>query len=155
MSAFTPESKHRILLQYRPYTRDGSFEALARRYSVEGGKTTVRYWYSKWNGSAASLQRKAVKGRPRKLTKAQVNRHIKPKILAANRRAQAIHYPSLLPSVQAATGTSLSLRSLQRYGQQDLGVMKKHTKKRTAAESKCLKINIEFRGKCYSINSSS
>jgi hypothetical protein len=37
--------------------------------------------------------------------------------------------------VQAATGKQLSLRSLQRYGKEDLRAKQRHSKKRTAAES--------------------
>jgi flagellar hook protein FlgE len=140
MKQFTPELKHHILQQYRPYTRAGSFEALARRYAVEGGGSTIQKWHSNWNGTAASLKRKAVSGRPRKLSTAQVNRHIQTRIVAANRRSQAVHYPALLPAVQAATRSNLALRTLQRYGQ-EAGVKQKRAKKRKADESKCSKVN--------------
>lgn len=135
MKQFTPELKHHILQQYRPYTRDGSFEALARRFAVEGGRQTIQKWHSHWNGSAASLKHKQGAGRPRKLSGAQVTRHVKKRIVVANRRSEAVHYPSLLPSVQAATGSDLSLRTLRRYGK-EAGVKNKRTSKRKADESK-------------------
>jgi transposase len=134
MTRFTPELKHHILTQYQPYSRAASFEALARRYSVKGGGSTIQYWHSLWNGTAASLQQKKGAGRPRKLSRAQVTRYVKSKVVAANRRSRAVHYPSLLPAVQAATGSDLSLRSMQRYGQ-EAGVKNKRSKKRTADES--------------------
>lgn len=140
MKKFSADWKQHILEQYQPRSHDNSFEALARRFAVKGGKQTVQKWHQQWNGSAASLERKEGSGRPRKLSQAQVNRHIKSRIVAANRRAEAVHYPSILPSVQAATGTNLSLRSLQRYGK-EIGVKNKHTMKRKADESKCSKIN--------------
>lgn len=140
MTQFTPELKHHILQQYRPYTRDSSFEALARRYAVKGGRSTIRKWHSKWNGTAASLKHKQGAGRPRKLSAAQVNRHLKTRIVAANRRSQAVHYPSLLPAVKAATRSDFSLRTLQRYGQ-EAGVKQKRAQKRKADESKYLKLN--------------
>lgn len=136
MQPFTPELKHHILSQYQPYSRTNSFEALARRYAVQGGKATIQYWHARWNGSAASLERKTVSGRPRKLSSAQVQRHVVKKIETANKRSQAVHYPSLLPAVQAATGTDLSLRTLRRYGQEQ-GTKNKRAKKRTADESEC------------------
>ena len=64
----------------------------------------------------------------------RVNSQHKP-ILAANRKHRPISYTQLLPSVQAATGSQLSLRTLQRYGKEELQVKSKATKKRTAVES--------------------
>ena len=138
MKQFTPELKHHILQQYQPYSRDNSFEALARRYAVGGGKQTVQKWHSTWNGTAASLKHKAVSGRPRKLSRAQVKRHVETRIVTANSRSQAVHYPSLLPLVKAATRSNLALRTLQRYGK-EAGVKQKRTQKRKADERKCLK----------------
>jgi hypothetical protein len=75
-----------------------------------------------------------VSGRPRTLSRQQVIRHVRPRLLAANRRGEAVHYPSLLPPVQAATDSDLSLRTLQRYGKEELGAKQKRSKKRTADE---------------------
>lgn len=136
MTEFTPQLKHHILQQYQPHTRDRSFAALAHAYDVKGGAPTIKYWHSQWNGTVASLQRKAVSGRPRLLSRGQVSRHVTRKIETANKRSQAVHYPSLLPAVQAATGTDISLRTLQRYGQEQ-GAKNKRAKKRTADESEC------------------
>ena len=44
---------------------------------------------------------------------------------------------SLLPKVQTATGTEVSLRTLQRYGEEELHAKDKHSKKRTAQEREC------------------
>lgn len=136
MKQFTPELKHHILSQYQPYSRVNSFEALARRYAVQGGGATIQYWHSQWKGTAASLQHKQGAGRPRKLSRAQVSRHVERRIVAANQRHEPIHYTSMLPAVQAATHSDVSLRSLQRYGKEEKEVKHKHTKKRTASESK-------------------
>lgn len=136
MKQFTPQLKHRILTQYQAYSRHASFAALARLYAVTGGESTIRKWHQMWNGTVASLQRKAVSGRPRLLSSGQVQRHIQRRIVTANKRAQAIHYPSMLPAVQAATGIDISLRTLRRYGQEQ-ETKNKRTKKRTAAESEC------------------
>ena len=102
---------------------------------MAGGKRTVQRWHERWDGSPASLEEQSRTGRPRVLSRAQVSRHVRAPILAANRAHRAIRYSELLPRVQAATGQQLSLRSLQRYGKQELGAKQKHTKKRTAAES--------------------
>jgi hypothetical protein len=97
----------------------------------------VRHWHDRWDGTPQSLEHRAVSGRPRMLSRAQVSRHVRPRILAANRRGEAIHYTDLLAPVQAATHTNVSLQTLQRYGRQDLAVKQKHSKKRTADECNC------------------
>lgn len=56
-------------------------------------------------------------------------------ILAANRAHRAVHYTELLPAVRQKTGTDVSLRSLQRYGKEELGAKQKRGVKRTADES--------------------
>ena len=82
------------------------------------------------------MERKKGAGRARTLTPAEVSRHVRAPILAANRAHRAIHYTDLLPSVQQKTGKEVALRTLQRYGHDELDARNKTTKKRTAAESK-------------------
>jgi hypothetical protein len=95
----------------------------------------VQQWHQRWDGSAASLQDKQRSGRPRKLSSRQVQQHVRKPILAANRKHRPISYTQLLPSVQAATGSQLSLPTLRRYGKEELRIKSKATKKRTAVES--------------------
>lgn len=137
MSHFSAEAKHYILLEYAPLDTSRSFSALARRHAVKGGERTIRRWHQRWNGTAHSLERKEGSGKARILTAAEVSRHIRAPILAANRKHRAIHYTDLLPEVQRKTGKQISLRSLQQYGKEELGVKQRRSKKRTAAESKC------------------
>lgn len=148
MKSFTPELKHHILSQYEPYSRINSFQALARRYGVSGGESTIRKWHSHWNGDVSSMQHKSNARRPRKLTRAQVKRHVESRIVAANRRHEAIHYTTILPAVQAATHTDVSLRTIRRYGKEEANVKNKHTKKRTAAESESTLIYIQDECEC-------
>lgn len=110
---------------------------LARRHAVKGGRDVLRRWLQRWDGSPASLERHAGSGKARALSRAEVSRHVRAPILAANRAHRAIHYTDLLPRVQAATGKQLSIQTLRRYGKGELGAKQKHTKKRTAAESEC------------------
>jgi hypothetical protein len=49
-----------------------------------------------------------------------------------------VHYTTLLPAVRAKTGKELSLRTLRRYGKEQLGAKQKRSKKRTADESKSI-----------------
>jgi transposase len=136
MSGFTPKLKHRILQQYQPYSKEHSFSALARHYAVAGGESTIRKWHQQWNGTAASLERKAVSGRPRALNKTQVKNYIRMPIENKRRVHAAVHYTDLLLSVRQKTGKPISLRTVQRRGKEDLGVKQKRSKKRTASESK-------------------
>jgi hypothetical protein len=135
MMQLTAEAKHTILLEYQPHSTTHSFSALARRHSIAGGADVIRHWHDRWDGSASSLQRRPVSGRPRLLSRAQVSRHIRAPILAANRAHRAIHYTDLLPKVRQKTRTQLSIQTLRRYGKGELDVKQKRSKKRTADES--------------------
>jgi hypothetical protein len=135
MPHFSPETKHAILLEYTPRSPTHGWEALARRHAIQGGGRTLRNWHRRWDGTAASLQDKQRSGRPPALSRAQVSRHVRAPILAANRAHRAVHYTELLPEVRQKTGTEVSLRSLQRYGKKELGARDKHSKKRTSDES--------------------
>jgi hypothetical protein len=136
MPHLSAEAKHHILLEYSPHDATRSFAALARRHAVKGGERLLRLWHRTWDGSPASLERKAGTGKGRLLSRAQVQRHIATPIRAANRAHRAIHYTDLLPRVRAATGTAVSLRTVQQYGQVELGARKHRGIKRTVEESK-------------------
>jgi hypothetical protein len=135
MKQFPPEQKHSILLEYSPHSRTHSFAALAVRHGVAGGEQTIRRWHQQWDGTAASLQRKEGGGRPRALDRREVQQHIHTPILRANRAHKAIHYPTLLPPLHQKMGKEVSLRTVQRYGKEELRVKQKRGKKRTAEES--------------------
>lgn len=137
MPHLNSQAKHHILLEYTPHDATRSFAALAARHAVKGGADVVRRWHRSWNGSADSLERKAGSGKTRMLSRAQVSRHVRAPVLAANRAHRAIHYTDLLPEVRQRTGTDVALRTLQRYGKEELGAKQKRSKKRTAAESEC------------------
>ncbi len=136
MPHLSADVKHHILLEYSPHDTARSFAALARRHAVKGGERVVRRWHARWDGSPASLERRPGTGRARVLSRAQVQRHIATPIRAANRAHRAIHSPDLLPRVRAATGTQVSLRTVQHYGEEELRAKQKHGVKRTAEESK-------------------
>lgn len=134
MPQLSAEAKHHILLEYSPYDRNHSFAALARRHNIAGGGAVVRCWHSQWNGTVSSLTRKLGSGRPRILSRAQVQQHVANPILAANREHRAISYTQLLPQVRDRTGKHLALRTLQQYGKEEVRARWKHTIKRVIAE---------------------
>lgn len=136
MRQLTPEQKHDLLSCIQSKRDDETVEQIIARHDLPIKRETIWHWQQRWNGTSQSLHHRSGAGRPRVLSKAQVSRHVRPRIVAANRRAEAVHYTQLLPAVQAATGTNVSLSTLRRYGKNDLHASQKHTKKRTAAECK-------------------
>lgn len=133
MREFSPNAQQRILSEYRARCRGRGFDALAARFGVPGGGRTVQRWFSRWDGTVASLQALPRAGRPRTLTAAQVARHIAAPIRAANRAHRAIRYTTLYDRLPLAVRQSVSLRTVQRLGQQ-LGARSRRTIKRTAEE---------------------
>ena len=104
MRHFSADCKHNILSEYARCSRTHGFEALALRHSVPGGAQVIAQWYQRWNGTVDSLKENPGRGRPRLLTRAEVSRHVRPRILAANRNNRAISYTQMLPAVRRTTG---------------------------------------------------
>jgi len=134
MQTYTPQHKHTILTYYRASDRAASFRALARRFAVKGGASTIQQWHVQWDGTTQSLETKHRSGRPRVLSSREVQQHVRAPILRANRAHKAVHYPELLQSVRTKTGKQIALRTLQDYGKKELGVKQRRGKKRTADE---------------------
>jgi hypothetical protein len=135
MPHLSAEAKQHILLEYAPRDPTRSFATLAARHGIKGGADVVRHWHDRWDGTPASLKRKEGTGKAPLLSRAEVSRHVRAPILAANHAHRASSYPDLLPRVQRKTGKQIALRTLRDYGKQQLGARTKHTKKRTADES--------------------
>lgn len=135
MKHLTPQHKHSILLEYRSRSHDHSFAALAARHDIKGGGKVIQRWHQQWNGTAASLEEKHHSGRPRILNTQQVEQYVAPMIREKNRHAERVHYTDIHSSVEANSGQKISIRTLRRYGQDDLGAHQTRGKKRTADES--------------------
>jgi hypothetical protein len=131
----TPEQKHSILTHYASRREGETLKQILALHDVVASRQAVAQWRQQWDGTIASLQRKPVAGRPRTLTPAEVRRHVAAPIRNANRAARAVRYTKLLPQVQAATGKSMSVQTLRRYGEQELGAKQHRGKKRTEEES--------------------
>jgi transposase len=116
---YSAEFKQEVLSHYHEGQRRSGFAALATRFQVRGGSRTIRRWFNQWDGSIASLQQQQSMGRPAILQPAEIQQHIGTLVQSHNRHHQSIHYTDLLGPVRAATHTSLSLRTLQRYGKKD------------------------------------
>lgn len=136
MSDFTPSQKHHILTQYQSRTQGHTFAALAQQYGVKGGRQTIAYWYTQWDGSPASLQHKPGAGRPRLLTRSQTKTLITQPIRNKRRAHEAVHYTDIIHSIQQKSGTMVSIQTVRRYGRKEAEIKQKTTRKRTAAEGK-------------------
>jgi hypothetical protein len=131
----TPEQKHSILTHYAARREGETLARILALHDVVASRQAVALWRQQWDGTIASLQRKPVAGRPRILTPAEVRRHVAAPIRNANRAAREVRYTKLLPQVRAATGKSMSVRTLRNYGETELNAKQHKGKKRTAEES--------------------
>ena len=111
-----------------------SFDALARRFHIPGGRRAVSSWHRQWNGTPLSLERKPGSGRRALLTPTQVARLITKPIRRCNRNHVAVEYPQLLESMEQELGHPVSLRTLQRYGREEGKVHCESTIPRTPEE---------------------
>lgn len=136
MSKSSSQVKHDILREYVAGDRSHNFEALAHRYNIKGGKSLIRKWYSQWDGTVASLDRRTGSGRIALLTPKQVNKLIVKPIRRANRSHVAISYPELKESLEENITHSISTRSIRHYGHDAGGIRGKATIPRTEQERK-------------------
>lgn len=134
MPQLTPEQKQSILTHYTSRRNDESVDSIIARHGVSVTRQSVYGWLKQWDGTVASLTRSSGSGRPRLLSSRQVQHQIANRIRNYNRSGKVVRYTRMLPAVQAATGQQLSLRSLQRYGKEDLHAKQTRGKKRTADE---------------------
>jgi hypothetical protein len=142
MKQLTAQQKHDILVHIRE-RREGQRPAdIAALHGVTIGRTTLWEWQQQWDSTPQSLEHKRGGGRPRALSKAQVTRHVAAPIRNSNRAGRAVRYTALLPQVQAATGSELSVRTMQRYGKEEAGGHKARGKKRTADESESSRTSV-------------
>jgi transposase len=136
MKLSPPEWKHFILTQYRSHCRGSGFDALAQRYGIAGGGRTVKDWYDRWDETPNSLKRKSGAGRPKLLSEEEVTQLITTPIRKKNRQSQPVHYTNILRPLQEQTGKKVSLRTVQRYGKENVGISSKRSIKKTDWECK-------------------
>jgi transposase len=138
MKLSPPELKHFILTQYQSKRHGSGFDALAQRYGIAGGGRTIKDWYDRWDGTPDSLKRKPGAGRPRLLSEEEVRQHITTPIRKKNRQSHPVHYRDVLQPLRQNTGKRVSLRTVQRYGKENVGINSKRTIKKTKWECKYL-----------------
>lgn len=148
MQNLTPEQKHSILTHYTSRRESDSAERILSLHGVKVTTRTFFRWLRQWDGTVASLTRAAGSGRPRLLSSGQVKRHVATRIRSSNRSGVPVRYTKLLPQVEAATGQRMSVRTLRRYGKQELHAAQTRGKKRTADEG-TLSLTHSCRKRCW------
>lgn len=134
MKQLTAQQKHDILIHCESRRADQTECDVAALHGATVDRATIWRWRSRWDRTPHSLERRAGSGATPTLTPAEVSRHVRAPILAANRAHRAVSYTKLLPEVSRKTGKAITLRTLQRTGRQQLQAVAKHTRKRTADE---------------------
>lgn len=133
----TAQQKHDILLHCESRREGESDVDVAARHGVVVSRRTIWNWRSRWDRTPQSLERHEGSGATPILTPAEISRHIRAPILAANRAHRAVSYTKLLPEVRRKTGKAIALRTLQQIGKEQLDAAGAHTRKRTADECEC------------------
>jgi transposase len=126
------DQKQVILEEYQPGVRGKGFRALAKRYSINGGHTTIRKWYRKWDGTKESLQKASGGGSI--LTENEKKKEILGYIRKRARK-DAVSYQEVRVNVETKTGKNIKLRTVQKIGKK-LQVISKNTKRKTPIEGK-------------------
>jgi hypothetical protein len=152
MVKYTPAFKHQVLKEYAAGTRGHTFNDLASRYGIRGGKPLLSKWYKQWDGTESSMERHPGSGRRVLLTQRQVRRYIVKPIRRANKAHVAIDYPELKEGIEEKIGQTISLRSIQRYGKEQGGITSETTVAKTEQERKYRhNINCIYRGDVHAI----
>ncbi len=138
MKQLTAQQKHDILIHCESRRADQTECDVAALHGGTVDRATIWRWRSRWDRTPHSLEHAPTPGRPRTLTSAEISRHVRAPILAANRAHRAVSYTKLLPEVRRKTGKAIALRTLQQTGKEQLNVAAKHTRKRTADERQCI-----------------
>lgn len=137
MKQLTAQQKHDILVHCQTRRAGQTEMAVAALYGASVTARTIWNWRRRWNGTPRSLEHKPGAGRPRMLTPAEVSRHVRAPVLAANRAHRVVSYTTLLPSVREKTGKPVSVQTLRRVGKKQLEIKSKTTRKRTREERQC------------------
>jgi transposase len=125
--------KQRVVEYYIQNQPNVSFRFVADLFQIKGGHKTVKRWFDRYDGTVLSLQQQHRSGRPSILNKEQAKQLITKVIRTHNHEARAIDYVKIANSIRQQTNIPISLRTVQRYGQQS-GIRSKRTIKRTYRE---------------------
>jgi transposase len=132
---YSADTKHNILLQYRPHVRGCGFAALAKKHNVKGGARLVQLWYRGWNRSPESLKKQTTSHKPRILEAVEVKQHIRDYVEEQNQQAEPVGYKEVKEHVDQEIEKEVSMRTIQRYGKRDAMLSYKRTTRKLHIES--------------------
>ena len=124
---YSAGTKQHILQQYKRGVRGCGFQALAKKYGIAGGKRSLQYWYSIWDGSVASLQKNTTSHKRRRLEPGQVQQHIRQYVIDMNEQGDHVNYSDDKEHVERETGSPIAWSTLKRYGYNEARVSCKRT----------------------------
>jgi transposase len=133
---YSTDYKLRVVRYYIDRLPDISYSAVAKLFGIPGGKGTVQRWHHQYDGSTSSLESKSRSGRPPLLTATLINKYIRDPITQANREPRPITYNQVHSRIKSRTKKNVSLRTVQRYGHERVGIKMKKTIIRTPKECK-------------------
>ncbi len=136
MTFIPPQLKHNILTHIQTNPENKTQKQIVGLYGINVSKQTINKWFHKWNGTAASLERKIGSGRQHILTNNEIKKYIETPIRKQNRAGEKVKYTNITDGVREKTGKQVSLSTIQKIGKKQLGGRLKKGIKRTVEESK-------------------
>lgn len=136
MTHFQPHDKHHILTSCELIGIPSTLQILLVERGITITEQSIRNWRRKWDGTAASLERKKGSGRKRLLSRRQVNNLILTPVRNKRRVHHVVHYSDLMRNIRQKFNHPIAERTIRNYGKRDLNIQVKHTNKRTPHECK-------------------
>lgn len=124
---YSADTKHHILRQYKRDVRGCGFRALALKHGVPNGARTLEYWYSKWDGTPASLEKQTTSHKRRRLDPQQVQQNIRGYVETMNKQGDQVIYADVKEHVEEETAQPIAYSTLTRYGYNEAHVSYKRT----------------------------
>jgi transposase len=131
---YDPLFKQLVVEYYLQDQPNVSFQFVGKIFQINGGHVTLKQWFDRYDGTIVSLQQRYRSGRPRILSKRQVNQLVTKIVYSHNRLSRPINYKKITNSIRQKTNTNVSIRTVRRYGKNS-GIKQRKTIKRTYGES--------------------
>jgi hypothetical protein len=131
---YSAHTKHNILREYKRGVHGCGFQALASKHHIQGGGSAVRYWYSQWDGTVASLDKRTTSHKRRKLNDNEVETHIRGYVQSMNEGGDQVIYKDVKENVEQETGQPIAYSTLARYGYKKAHISYKRTTRTLTTE---------------------
>jgi transposase len=132
---YSADTKHTILLEYKPGVKGCGFKSLACRFGVKGGHNVIKSWYLEWDGTKESLEKHTTSHKRRKLDEEDIDKYITSYVEEMNESGEPVNYKDVQQNVESNKRQHVPMRSIQKYGKQ-AGLTYKHTTRTLEREGK-------------------